>query len=164
MTQFVADFVRGCALCFRTKTPRASPPGFLRPLEIPLRMWADISINHVVDLLPCKRNRRTYLYILIIVDRLSKMRHFIPVTSLDASELVECFIQSVYKLHGAPDSIISDRGSAFVSEFWRRLNKRLSVALKPSSAFHPQTDGQTEIVNSALNQYLRAFSNFTQDN
>ena len=95
-------------------------------------MWANISIDDVVNLPPFKRNGRTYLHILVIVDRLSKMRHFTPLTSLNASELVECFVQSVYKLHGAPDSIISDCGSAFASEFWRKLNKRLSVALKPS--------------------------------
>lgn len=163
MSQFVADFVRGCALCFQTKTPRAAPPGFLKPLEIPGRSWADISIDHIVDLPPCKRGGVIYKNILVVVDRLTKMRHFIPTISLDTAELVECFVKHVYKLHGAPDSIISDRGSALISEFWRRLNTRLSVNLKHSSAFHPQTDGQTEIVNSALNQYLRAFLNFTQN-
>ena len=163
MTQFVADFVKGCALCFRTKTPRSSPPGFLKPLEVPLRAWSDISIDHVVDLPPCKRDGKTFHNILVVVDRLTKMRHFIPTTSLDTAELVECFIKNIYKLHGAPDSLISDHGSAFVSEFWRRLNTRISITLKPSSAFHPQTDGQTEIVNASLNQYLRAFVSFTQD-
>lgn len=163
MTKFVANFVRGCALCCRTKTPHLSPPGFLKPLDIPVRPWADISIDHIVDLPPCERRGKIFYHILVVVDRLTKMRHFIPTTSLDTDELLEFFIKEVYKLHGTPKTIISDRGSAFVSEFWRRLNARLSVDLKHSSAFHPQTDGQTEIVNSALNQYLRAFVNFTQD-
>ena len=91
------------------------------------------------------------------------MRHFIPVTSLDTKELVDVFVHTVYKLHGAPDTIVSDRGSAFISDFWRRLNQRLKVALSPSSAWHPETDGQTEIINAAMNKYLRAFVSFTQD-
>ena len=106
----------------------------------------------MVDLPVCKRDSKTYRNILVVVDRLTKMRHLISTTSLETAELVECYVRDVYKNHGAPESIISYRGSAFVSEFWRRLNTRLSVVLKPSSLFHPQTDGQSEIVNSALNQ------------
>ena len=161
MTQFVADFVKGCALCFRTKTPRSLPPGFLKPLEIPVRAWSDISIDHVVDLPPCKRDGKIFQNILVVVDRLTKMRHFIPTTSLDTSELVDCFIKNIYRLHGAPDSIISDRSSAFVAEFWHRINTCLSITLKPSSTFHPQTDSQTDMVNASLNQYLRAHVSFT---
>jgi len=91
------------------------------------------------------------------------MRHFIPVTSLDTKELVDVFVHTVYKLHGAPDTIVSDRGSAFISDFWHCLNQRLKVALSPSSAWHPKTNGQTEIINAAMNKYLRAFVSFTQD-
>src|SRR5205814_8273545 len=91
------------------------------------------------------------------------MRHFIPVTSLDTEELVDVFVHTVYKLHGAPDTIISDRGTAFVSDFWCCLNQHLKVALSPSSAWHPEIDGQTEIVNAAMNKYLHAYVSFTQD-
>ena len=91
------------------------------------------------------------------------MRHLIPVTGLSTEELVEAFVNHIYKLHGAPSTIVSDRGSQFVSDFWRRLSERLKVRLRPSSAWHPETDGQTEIVNAAVNKYLRAFVSFTQD-
>ena len=154
MSRFVAEFVKCCALCFRTKSPRTSPPGFLKPLEIPARPWADISMDYMVDLPVFKRDGKTYRNILVAVDRLTKMRHFIPATSLETAELVEFYVRDVYKHHGAPESIISDRGSVFVSKFCRRLNTRLSLVPKPSSAFHPQTDGQSEILNSALHQYL----------
>ena len=120
-------------------------------------------MDHIVDLPPCNHNDKTYRHILVVVDRLTKMRHFVAVMSLDLKELVESFVQHIYRLHGAPNSIFSDRGAAFVSNFWRRLNTRLGVSLNYSSAFHPETNGQTEIVNSALNKYLRAFVNFTQD-
>lgn len=163
MSRFVADFVQSCQLCFRTKQPRSSPPGFLKPLEIPVKPWSDISMDHLVDLPACKRNGKTFRHILVVVDRLTKMRHCIPVTSLDTDELVEAFVEYVYRLHGAPESVVSDRGSAFVSAFWRRLSDRLATALHPSSAFNPQTDGQTEIVNAAINKFLRAYVSFTQD-
>ena len=163
MSQFTATFVKDCALCFRTKTPRSAPPGFLKPLELPVRPWTDISIDHVVDLPSCKREDKTFRHILVVVDRLTKMRHFIPMATLDTEELVEAFIGTVYKLHGAPDTIISDRGSSFVSDFWRRLSQRLKTTLRPSSAFHPETDGQTEIINASMNKYLRAYVSFTQD-
>jgi len=104
MSRFVADFVQSCHLCFRTKQPRSSPPGFLKPLEIPLKPWSDISMDHLVDLPSCKRNGKTFRHILVVVDRLTKMRHCMPVTSLDTDELVETFVQYIYRLHGTPET------------------------------------------------------------
>jgi transposase InsO family protein len=76
------------------------------------------------------------------------MRYFVSVTNLDAETLADAFVQHVYCLHGTPDNIISDRRSQFVSEFWQYLSDHLGITLKHSSAFHPQTDGQTEWVNA----------------
>jgi len=163
MSKDVAKFVRACQLCFRTKTPRSAPPGFLKPLDIPFRAWSHISIDYVIDLPACERDGRTFKHLLTIVDRLTKMRHFIPVTGLSVEELVDCFVTRVYVLHGAPDDVVSDRGSQFVSAFWRRLSERLNTKLSPSSAYHPETDGQSEIVNAQISRYLRAFTNFSQD-
>jgi len=163
ISQFTATFVKDCALCFRTKTPRSAPPGFLKPLELPARPWTDISIDYITALPACQRNGKIYEHILVVVDRLTKMRHLIPVTGLSTEELVEGFVNYIYKLHGAPSTIVSDRGSQFVSDFWRRLSERLKTRLRPSSAWHPETDGQTEIVNAGVNKYLRAFVSFTQD-
>jgi transposase InsO family protein len=91
------------------------------------------------------------------------MRHLIPVTSLNSDELADAFISRVYCLHKSPDNIVSDQGTQFVSEFWRSLSQRLRVTLKHSSSFHPETDGQTKCINSAIEAYLRAFMNFHQD-
>ena len=91
------------------------------------------------------------------------MRHFIPCASLEADELATRFLRAVYSLHGCPDNIISDRGSQFVSTFWNALSQRLGITLKPSSAYHPQTNGQTENANGFMEQYLRTYTNFVQD-
>jgi hypothetical protein len=79
---------------------------------------------------------------------------------LTTQELVDAFVNRVYSLHSCLDTIISDRGSQFVSQFWRHLSTRLGTRLRPSSAFHLETDGQTERINSGVEQYLRAFMNY----
>ena len=163
MSKDVATFVRACDLCFRTKTPRSAPQGFLQPLPVPFRAWSDISIDYITPLPECNRFGTKYKHILTVVCRLTKMCHFIPVVTLDAGELAEAFTHRIYALHGAPDNIISDRGTQFVSQFWRQLSGRLGIALKASSAFHPETDGQTERMNAMVEQYLRGFMNFAQD-
>jgi len=163
MANFVAQFVRDCALCFRTKTPRSAPPGFLKPLELPIRSWNDISIDYITELPPYTRHRQTYEHILVVIERLTKMRHSIPITSLTTHELANVFVNQVYKYHGTPETIVLERGTQFVSNFWRRLYARLQITLHPSSAYHPQTDSQMEIVNASVNKYLRAYTNFTQD-
>jgi hypothetical protein len=120
--QFTVTFVKDCALYFYIKTPCLVPPGFLKPLELPVCLWTDISINYVVNLPKCLCNSKIYKHIFVVVDCLIKMRHFIPVTSLDIEELIKAFIYTVYKLYGALSIIISDRGSLFVSDFWCCLN------------------------------------------
>ncbi|CAJ2506499.1 Uu.00g006290.m01.CDS01 [Anthostomella pinea] len=91
------------------------------------------------------------------------MRHFILVDKLDVPMMVDAFIHRVFSLHGAPEFITSDRGSQFVSQFWQRLAERLGSRLKPSSAYHPSTNGQTEIMNAVLEQYLRIYISLNQD-
>jgi transposase InsO family protein len=163
MTRDIDEYVKACELCVRTKAPRSAPPGFLQPLPTPFRAWSDISVDYITPLPECERDGRKFKHIAVVVCRLTKMRHFIPMTSLSAEELATAFINRIYVLHGTPDTIVSDRGTQFVSEFWTQLSERLGVRLKHSSAFHPQTDGQTERVNAILEQYLRAFMNFHQD-
>ncbi|KAI1002837.1 hypothetical protein K3495_g5361 [Podosphaera aphanis] len=162
MTYDVRNFVKACELCIRTKTPRSAPPGFLQPLPVPFRPWSDISVANISPLPECIRCGTKYNHLLVVVCRLTKYRHFIPTTSLDAREMADAFVSRVCCLYGTPDNIISDRGSQFVSQFWRELSSRLGITLKPSSAFHPETDGQTERINSSVEQYLRAFVSFHQ--
>ena len=163
LSRDVATFVKACHLCRRIKNSRLAPTGFLDPLPVPYRPWEDISVDYVGPLPPCERLGHTYEYILVVVDRLTKMRHFIPTTDMSAASLADAFVAWVYRLHGTPSTIISDRGTQFVSAFWRELSRRLGIALHASSAHHPESDGQTEVVNAAMEQYLRGYCSFYQD-
>jgi hypothetical protein len=163
MAKGVQQFVRACELCTRMKSSRLAPPGFLKPLPVPFRAWSDISVDYITPLPICRRNGSEYKHILVTICRLTKMRHFIPVPDLNVETLADAFVQRIYCLHGTPDNIISDRGSQFVSELWRSLSDRLGVSLRRSSAFHPETDGQTERANAGVEQYLWQFMNFRQD-
>jgi hypothetical protein len=103
--------------------------------------------------------------ILVTVDRFTKMAHFSATkTTADATDVARLFLQDVYRLHGLPVDIVSDRDKIFTSNFWRHLLALLGVEPNLSTAFHPQTDGQTERVNQVLEQYLRIFCNYQQDN
>jgi len=105
-----------------------------------------------------------YDSILVVVDQLTKIVHFIPTTEKTSAErLVRLFRDNVWKLHGLPESIISDRGPQFVAGILRELNRILGIESKLSMAFHPQTDGQTEKVNQELEQYLRMFIDHRQE-
>jgi hypothetical protein len=105
-----------------------------------------------------------YNAILVVVDRLTKMSHFIPCRdSCTAEEVALLYRDSVWKHHGLPASIVSDRGAIFVSTFWRNLCSRLGIQSRLSTAFHPETDGQTERTNAILEQYLRGYINYQQD-
>jgi len=102
---------------------------------------------------------------IIVVDRLTKMAHFIPFRCLPTSSIADCvFISNIFKVHGFPDFIISDRGSQFTSGFWNRLCNLLDIAHSLSISNNPETDGQTERMNGIMEQYLRCFINERQNN
>jgi hypothetical protein len=164
MTQDIAQYVRACTTCRRIKPYREGKQGLLHPLPIPDRYWTDISMDYITHLPPCTDNGRTYTDILVIVDRLSKKKKFIPVVDLKVDTLVRAFVEFVWREEGYPESIVSDRGPQFVSHFWLRLCQRIGTKPKLSTTAHPETDGQTEIVNAFLKQYLRAYVNYEQDN
>lgn len=160
MWKAVKDFVLSCDTCSRSKNPRHRPYGLLQPLPIPQRPWSSVSMDFITDLPPSA----TFDAICVVVDRLTKMAHFIPCRkSISGEETAKLFLDNIYRYHGLPDDIISDRGPQFISRFWRSLFEILKVDIKLSSAFHPQTDGQTERVNQVLEQYLRCTINYQQD-
>jgi len=157
----VKKFIKSCITCCKAKIPKHKPYGLLSPLSTPERPWKEISMDFIVEL-PKSREMTT---IMVIVDRLTKMAHFIPLRCLPtASIAADAFITNIFRLHGFPDSIISDRGSQFTSEFWNRMCQLLGITHSLSTANHPQTDGQTERVNGILEQYLRCFINERQNN
>uniref|UniRef100_A0A803KBS3 Gypsy retrotransposon integrase-like protein 1 n=1 Tax=Xenopus tropicalis TaxID=8364 RepID=A0A803KBS3_XENTR len=157
----VSQFVSSCTVCAQQKTPRSLPCGLLTPLPVPNQPWTDIAMDFIVEL-PKSSEMST---ILVVVDRFSKMAHFIPLKKLpSASALAKIYVKEVFRLHGFPSSIVSDRGVQFVSRFWRAFCKLLKVKLNFSSAYHPQSNGQTERTNQSLEQFLRCFISSNQDN
>jgi hypothetical protein len=154
MKEDVTNFINSCQICQQTKVPAQLPYGLLQPLPIPEGVWEDISLDFIVGLPSFQRNTM----ILVVVDRFSKATHFAKLPSrFTASQVASVFAETVYKLHGMPKSIVSDRDPIFLSKFWQELFKSSGTKLRMSTAYHPQTDGQTEIVNKALQQYLRCF-------
>ena len=150
----VQEFVRSCDVFQRQKYLACSPGGFLQPLPIPERIWEDISMDFITGLPKSKG----YEAIFVVVDRLSKYCHFIPLKHpYTARSLAEVFSKEIVRLHGIPVSIVSDRDPVFMSSFWRELFKMQGTQLRVSSAYHPESDGQTEVVNRCLETYLRCF-------
>ena len=157
----VTSFIRSCDICCRNKISRHKPYGLLSPLSTPNKPWSNISMDFIVDL----PKSRDLTCIMVVVDRLTKMAHFIPFRCLPtASIAADAFLTYIFRLHGLPESIISDRGSQFTSAFWSRLCSLYDIEHSLSTANHPQTDGQTERVNAILEQYLRCFINERQNN
>ena len=153
-------YVEGCDVCQRNKNRIQAPVGKLMPNSIPEKPWSHISADFITKL-PLAQG---YDSILVVVDRLTKMAHFIPTTEkMTAGGLAQLFRDNVWKLHGLPESIISDRGPQFAAGVIRELNGMLGIDSKLSTAFHPQTDGQTERMNQELEQYLRMFIDHQQE-
>ena len=164
MYEDVARYVKNCGTYTRAKSLRDKYYSLLRPLDAPHRRWSYITIDCVVDLPKSHTVEGTPVNnIMVVVDRLTKMRHFIPCTSMKAKQVAKLFYTYVWKYHGLPDRITSDRGSQFVSHFWKTLCELLRIDHSMSTAYHPETDGQTEIVNATLEQTLRCFTNYLQD-
>jgi hypothetical protein len=101
---------------------------------------------------------------MVVKDRLSKQAHFVPThKTVTATQTVDLFLREVFRLHGSPRSIVSDRGPQFISSFWRRFHELLGTKTNLSNAFHPETDGSSEVTNQVLEQYLRIYGNYHQN-
>jgi IS30 family transposase len=150
----VAAHVAKCDVCQRVKAKHQRPAGLLHPLKIPEWKWEEIGMDFIVGL---PRTPAGYDSIWVIVDRLTKVAHVIPVrTNYTGAKLAELYMTRIVCLHGVPKKIVSDRGSQFTSRFWKKLHESLDTKLNFSSAYHPQTDGQTERTNQVLEDMLRA--------
>ncbi|KAK1641633.1 hypothetical protein QYE76_059438 [Lolium multiflorum] len=152
MYRDVERLCRRCTTCLQAKST-SNPYGLYIPLPIPYAPWSDISMDFVLGL---PRTKHGHDSIFVVVDRFSKMAHFIPChKSDDASHIASLFFREVVRLHGIPASIVSDRDVKFMSYLWKSLMAKFGVKLLFSSSSHPQTDGQTEVVNRSLSTLLR---------
>lgn len=146
------SFVSACAVCAQNKSSHSPPSGLLRPLPLASRPWSHIAIDFVSGLPPSSGQT----VILTIVDRFSKAAHFLALPKLpSARETADLMVQHVFRLHGIPNDIVSDRGPQFVSQLWKSFCQSLGTSVSLSSGFHPQTNGQTERANQDLEAALR---------
>ncbi|EOY08659.1 DNA/RNA polymerases superfamily protein [Theobroma cacao] len=150
----VAEFVSKCLVCQQVKAEHQKPAGLLQPLPVPEWKWEHIAMDFVTGL---PRTNGGYDSIWIVVDRLTKSAHFLPVkTTYGAAQYARVYVDEIVRLHGIPISIVSDRGAQFTSRFWGKLQEALGTKLDFSTAFHPQTDGQSEWTIQTLEDMLRA--------
>jgi len=160
MSRYIGQYVSTCDLCFRTKPWRHSPVGELQPLSVLDAWWDTLSVNFVVELPESSGHDA----IMTVVDAVSKRVHFIPMhTTVTVEGAAQLFLHYVWKLHGLLKHIISDRGPQFVALFTKELYRLLGIQISSSTAWHSQTDGQTECINQELDQFLCLFVNERQD-
>jgi hypothetical protein len=154
MKREIARYVAECDVCQRVKAVHLKPTGTLQPLPIPSWKWENIGMDFITGL---PKTIHGYDSIWVIVDRLTKSAHFLPVkTTYRAKQYAELYLTRIVCLHGVPKIIVSDSGPQFVAHFWRSLHEAMGIDLTYSTAYHPQTDGQTERVNQILEDMLRA--------
>jgi len=161
LRSFVVEYCRTCVNCKRGKPVRHKPYGFLRQLPVPERPWHSISMDFIEQL----PDSHGFTAILVVVDRLTKQGIFVPTfDTIDAPGLAQLFILHVFSKHGVPEHVTCDRGSEFIAHFFRSLGEALSMKIHYTSGYHPEGDGQTERTNQTLEQYLRMYCNYQQDN
>ncbi len=161
MAKTIEDYVQGCDLCQQSKARTHAPYGPLVPLQTPNRKWSHISYDFITKL-PPSNGMDT---IMVATDRLSKGVNLIPCKEegLTGKVTARLFLNNIWKLHGTPESTISDRGPQFNNQFLKRLYELLGIKPSFSTAFHPETDGQTERANQVVELHLRLFTNDRQN-
>lgn len=156
------QYVESCEKCQRNKPSQERPAGLLQPLAIPAARWEVVTMDFMVQLPKTPHNHDA---ITVFVDKLTKHAHFVPsTTTASATDIARQFFDNIFRHHGMPTTIVSDRDSKFTSRFWQELHRLMDVKLAMSTAYHPQTDGQTEVMNKTLGIMLRAFIDEKQTN
>ena len=160
MRTFINAYINTCDLCQRNKSAHHSRYGLLQSLPVPIGPWRSLSMDHITDL----PRSAGYNAVLVVADRLTKQAHFIKAKTTDDSRiLARQYLDNVFRLHGLPTDIVSDRGTTFTSTWWREFLSMLNVKPNLSTAFHPQTDGQTERIHQTLELHLRTYCDYLQD-
>ncbi|KAI0992997.1 hypothetical protein K3495_g15187, partial [Podosphaera aphanis] len=160
MLQLILQYTNNCHTCKRINPSRLKYQGLLKQLPVPERRWRDVSVDFIGPL----PESDGFDCIMVVGCRLTKARHFIPCkTTIDAIGTAKLFYKHIWKHHGFPESVISDRGPQFVAKFWHAVCEQTNTKILLSTAWHPETDGQTERFNAILECYLRAYCNYQQD-
>jgi len=161
MVDAVKLYIKTCSFCQRNKPSNMRKAGLLQSLDIPEFYWQSVSTDFITQLPETRRGNDA---LMVVVDRLSKMVILIPTqTTVTAAGAAKLFFENVFKDHGMPLSIVSDRDPRFTGNFWKALNASTGTNLRMSTAYHPQTDGLTERANRTVEQVLRNFVNDTVD-
>ena len=151
----LAEYITRCFEYQQVKIEHQNPAGLPKPLPIPSQKWEIISLDFVTRL---PKNQNLNDSIMVLVDKLSKEAHFIPIkTTYKVANLADISLKKIFRLHGIPKVIISDRDPKFIGNFWKSILKGLNTTLNFSALFHPQTDGKTERVNQVLEYLLRMY-------
>ena len=158
----IKEYVKGCLICQQDKSSLTNPPGKLQPLPIPEGAWDYVTADRIVGL---PKTKKGYTAILVVVDRLTKMTHFGPCKDTStARELAQLFVDMVWKHHGLPLRLTTDRGPEFTNKFIAAMCEIVGTMHCKSTAYHPQSDGQTERMNKVLEDMLRHYINPKQNN
>jgi hypothetical protein len=162
MDQDIIEYIRSCLECQKDKATRHKPYGLLSPLELPYAPWTSIVMDFITDLPLSEDCDQLW----VIVDRFTKMAHFIPLKKEQKTveHLVRIFARDIWRFHIIPTDIISDSDSHFMSTEWKQFLGILGVRPRISMSFHPQTDGQTERINQTIEAYLWSFIDYEMDN
>lgn len=152
MKKDVHSYIQQCSVCQQAKHSNTHPTGLLQPLPIPEGVWQDLTMDFIEGL----PKSEGYSVILVVVDRLTKFAHFLPIKHpYTVVSIAKVFMDNIVKLHGLPRLIVTDRDPIFVNHFWKELFKLYKVELNLTIAYHPQCDGQSERVNQCLEMFLR---------
>ena len=162
MDSHIEKYIQACPDCQRNKSWRHRRYGLLSPIELPYAPWQSIAMDFITNI-PRSNN---YTKLWIVIDQFSKMAHFIPLEAdkKQAEDLARIFAPEIWRLHGLPRDIVSDRNFRFTSNTWKDILSITGIFPRMSMAFHPQTDGQTERVNQVIEAYLRPYIKQEQDN
>lgn len=138
LKQTVINFIKNCSTYQKCKADLQAYPGLIQPLPIPYAVWEEVTMDFIEGL-PKSHGKEV---IMVVIDRLSKYAHFMALSHhFSTMKVAQVYMDQVYKLHGSPKFIVSDRDKVFISAFWSELMKIQGVQLKMSTAYHPQTDG-----------------------
>jgi transposase InsO family protein len=155
MKKDVVDYISRCMECQRVKAEHRHPTGLLQPLPIPKKKWEVVTIDFITKF---PWTTRKHDSVMVVLDKLTKVAHFVHVKMTDTTtSIVEIYMREIYRLHGIPKAIVSDKYTKFTSNLWRGLFKGFGTNMNFSTTYHPQSDGQIERVNQVIEDMMRMY-------